>query len=238
MSIEQLVANYHPDQIGIDVVNQSRAVFLAGIMSAGKDALRDELLKSPDYYDVITHTTRPIRMNSGEIEHDGVNYHFVTSEQMSKLLEEHKMIEINHFGNNYYGTSVEEFRKANEQGLVVLENIDIHGVSSMYDIAPQNMTAIFVVPPSYETWIKRIVGRYGSVDSFNNEWQNRREITILELKNALNVPYYHFVINDDLNSAVEQINNIAHSSDSSANYDDHTARACAVNLLHAIRQMP
>lgn len=232
MIIEQLAKNYRPDQTGIDVVLKSKALFLAGIISAGKDALQDKLLKSPDYYQVITHTTRPPRANCGALEKDGVDYHFVSEPEMAELLNQHKMIEVNHFGNYFYGTSIGEFDNANIQNKIALENIDINGISSMYNIAPQNMTAIFIVPPDYNIWINRIKNRYGSLDSFNTEWQVRRDITICEFENALGASFYHFVINDNLEDTANLIDKIAHNEE----YSDSKARVCAKNLLNAIKQ--
>ena len=231
MTVEQLAEDYRPDQIGIDVVLKSKALFLAGIISAGKDALQDKLLKLPDYYQVITHTTRPPRVNCGILEKDGVDYHFVSEPEMAELLNQHKMIEVNHFGNYFYGTSIGEFDNANRQNKIALENIDVNGISSMYDIAPQNMTAIFIVPPDYNIWINRIKNRYGSLDSFNTEWQARRDITIRELENALSASFYHFVVNDNLMDAANLIDEIAHNDE----YSDSKARVCAKNLLNAIK---
>jgi len=236
MTVEQLAENYRPDQTGIDVVRKSRALFLAGIISAGKDALQDQLLESPDYYQVITHTTRPPRVNCGILEKDGVDYHFVSEAEMAELLNQHKMIEVNHFGNYFYGTNVDEFNNANSQNLIALENIDVNGISSMYGIAPQNITAIFIVPPDYNIWINRIKNRYGSLDLFNKEWQARRDITIREIENALSASFYHFVINDNLVDMTNLINKIVHNDSKILEYSDSEARVCAKNLLDAIKQ--
>jgi len=234
MEIDKLIANYKPDQIVIDVLNKCRIVFLAGIMSAGKDALQNELLKLPEYQAIVTHTTRLPRINNGLLEKDNVDYHFISQDQMEKLLIDKKMIEVNHFGNNFYGTNIEEFSNANTNDKIAICDIDIHGIAAMHDIAPNNVTAIFVVPPDYETWIQRIRKRYGSLDAFNIEWQNRREITINEIEYALNAEYYHFVINDDLNATVSEINEIVNHH-GFYNENDNRARLCAKKLLDEIR---
>jgi guanylate kinase len=234
MEIDQLIANYRPDQIVTDILRKSKIVFFTGIISAGKDALQNELIKSSEYYHIVTHTTRSPRINKGELEKDGIDYHFITRNQMAELLVEHKMVEVNHFGDNYYGTSIEEFKLANQNNKIAIGDIDIHGISAMQTIAPQNVVAIFVVPPDYNTWINRIKIRYDSLESFNREWQTRREITINELEYTLDVPYYHFLINDDLDLAVKTASRIVHAD--GINYEDSEARICAKKLLNDIKR--
>jgi len=235
MDIDQLAVNYRLDQAGIEVIRDSRMLFLIGVMSAGKDAIKNKLLDLSDYFSIITYTTRLPRINNGELEQDGVAYHFVSRDQMAKLLLEHQMVEINHFCDDYYSTSVNELRIANNQGKIAVGNVDINGVSMFHDIAPQNMTAIFVVPPSYDIWIQRVEKRYGSLDSFNKEWVMRRKTTIYELEFALSVPYYHFVINDDLEDTVELIDKISHSDKGTVGLVDDKARLVARDFLNAVK---
>lgn len=236
MSIERLAANYKIDQFGISIVRKSKTVFIVGIVSAGKDTMIKRLIESPDYHLVVTHTTRKPRVNNGVLEKDGVDYHFVSFDEMSELLKNHKMVEVNNFGGNYYGTSIAEIDNANKNNKIAISAIEVHGVSSFYDIAPNNTTAIFVVPPDYNTWIERIKNRYDSIETFENEWQTRREITINELEYVLGVPNYHFVINDNLDRAVKVADKIARHENDSFNRIDDEARLRARDLLDAIKQ--
>lgn len=236
MDIDQLAVNYRPDQTGVEVMRNSKMLFLIGVMSAGKDAIKNKLLDLSDYFSIITYTTRLPRINNGELEQDGVAYHFVSRDQIVNLLLEHQMIEINHFCDDYYSTSVDELRAANNQGKIAVGNVDINGVSMFHDIAPQNMTAVFIVPPSYEVWIQRVKKRYGSLDSFNQEWGIRRKTTIDELEFALSVPYYYFVINDDLGDTVELIDKISHSNNDAIRLGDDEARLIAQDFLNVIKK--
>ena len=236
MEIDQVISIYQPDQIGLQTVHESKIVFLAGIISAGKDTIKNKLLNSSEYHPIVTHTTRPPRINDGVLEQDGQAYHFVSCDQMRQLLLDHKMIEANHFGETYYGTSVKEFSDANMQNKIALTTIDINGISSFYNIAPHNVTAIFIIPPDYSTWLQRVQKRYASIDLFEKEWQARRDLSIAELEYALKVPYYHFVINDDLDHAVKVADKIAHSEDDVFCRGDDEARLRTRDFLDAIRQ--
>ncbi|PKL31912.1 hypothetical protein CVV43_00480 [Candidatus Saccharibacteria bacterium HGW-Saccharibacteria-1] len=236
MEIEKLASNYKIDQSGIDIVRASKTVFIVGITSAGKDTIVKRLLESPDYHLIVSHTTRQPRVNNGVMEQDGDDYHFVTQNQMKTLLTDHKMIEVNCFGGNYYGTSVGEFADANLENKIAISDIEVNGISSFYDIAPNSVTAIYIVPPDYETWLCRVQKRYESIELFERDWLVRREIAVNELEHVLSVSHYHFVINDDLNRAVKVTDKIAHREDNVFGRGDDEARLKARDLLDAIKQ--
>lgn len=235
MEIEQLASNYKIDQAGIDVIRQSRIAFLVGITSAGKDTIQKKLLSHDDYYSVVSHTTRQPRLNNGVIEQDGLSYHFVSFEVMAGLLQDHKMVEINKFGDNYYGASVKEFANANKLCKIAVTDMDVNGISVFYDIAPNNISAIFIVPPDYETWLDRIKKRYATLELFEADWRVRRDIAISELTHALSVPYYRFVINDDLDRAVKVVDKITREGSNSFGRGDDEARLRARDLLESIK---
>ncbi len=236
MDIEKLAKNYKVDQSGIDAVKRSRTAFIAGITSAGKDTIVGKLLDTGDYHRLISHTTRQPRINNGIPEKDGIDYHFVSVDQMSDLLLDHGLIEVNCFGGNYYGVSVAELEEANTNGKIATSDIDINGISSFYAINPDGTMAIFVVPPNYETWMMRNKRRYSSEELFQKDWLVRRDIAIHELETALNDQRYFFIINDDLDHAADLINKVAHRAVEVASCDDSVARNCAKLLLATIRQ--
>ncbi|MDK2899297.1 MAG: guanylate kinase [Patescibacteria group bacterium] len=236
MKIEQLATNYKINQSGIDVVRKAKTVFIVGITSAGKDTIVRRLLNSSDYRLIISHTTRQPRANNGVMEKDGQDYHFVSVDQMADLLANHKMIEVNCYGGNYYGVSVGELADASRDNKISISDIEVNGISSFYNIAPGSVTAIFIVPPDYETWQKRIRNRYESVELFNKDWNDRREIAINELEHVLSVPHYHFVINDDIDRAVKVADKIAHHENNIFGRGDDEARLRARDLLDAIKR--
>ncbi len=235
MEIEKLVENYVADDNGIKIARESRILILVGIMSAGKDAIKDDLLKRPEYSLILTHTTRPPRENNGKLEKDGVEYRFVSIGEMTELVKQHQMVEVNHFGDNYYGTSVNELHHTSYEGDIAVGNLDINGYLSFSRIAPESVTGVFIVPPDYNTWIERVKGRYGNLDQFNKEWESRRSITIAELEKALNITNLFFIINDDLKSAVELVDKIANHDENTLKLGDAEARACASRLLENIK---
>lgn len=61
--------------------------------------------------------------------------------------------------------------------------------------------AIFIVPPTYQTWIEEL-NDTKQKQIFQAEWQKRHQSSIEVANYALEVPYYHVIINDDLDDAV------------------------------------
>lgn len=61
-----------------------------GKSSSGKDTLYQMLKKELEFDSIVPYTTRPIR----EGETDGVEYHFVTEEEVAELEEAGKIIEL------------------------------------------------------------------------------------------------------------------------------------------------
>lgn len=232
--IEKLLETYTPSSTTVETIANTKIVLCVGIVAAGKDTVQRELEQLGGYRRIVTCTTRAPRINNGELEVDGVDYHYLSLDEMYRRIQDHEMIEVNKFGSNYYGAHIDEFTLAQQEELIALGDIDVNGIASFRKIAPESVTALFIVPPDYDTWRSRLRQRYTSEDVFNEEWQQRRDITIDELEHALAAPYYHFIINDDLERAVRVIDEIAHKPDE-FNLHDDDARQVAADLLTDIR---
>lgn len=232
--LDQLIARYSISDEAINVIRTTPIMLLVGITAAGKDTIQNKLLASGEYYPIVTHTTRARRMNNGVMERDGEHYHFVTTDVIQQMLERQEFIEVNRFGDNYYGTSVGEFIAAKHNGKVALGDIDVHGIASFRAISKDNIIPIFIVPPDYSTWRHRLDRRYQSKDELERELPKRLLAARQELEHALSVPYYHFIINDDLERAVRVVDEIAQSTNT-FNRHDTEARVRATDLLEAIQ---
>lgn len=233
MSIEDLAQQYQPGDEARTAVSMSNTLLLVGISGAGKDTIQSLLLERDEYHRIVTHTTRAPRRNDGILEQDGREYHFVSKDEMATLLRNKQMIEVNQYGDNFYGTSVDEFIDANHSKKIALANIDVNGIAAVRSLGGESVRALFVLPPSYEEWVNRLKNRYPDATSFDEVFSSRRGIAIDELAFALSVPYYHFIINDDLERAVRVIDEIAHKGDEFNRHDDE-ARLVARDLLEEI----
>ncbi|RLA01629.1 MAG: hypothetical protein DRQ47_07835 [Gammaproteobacteria bacterium] len=94
-------------------------ITLVGSTCSGKTTLKDQLLASGKYIEVISHTTRPMR--TGEV--DGETYHYVTQEQFDDM----EMLERISYNGNTYGGSVQEFEKGFDSGLIPVIIVEPNG---------------------------------------------------------------------------------------------------------------
>lgn len=111
-------------------------IILSGSSGSGKTTLCSRLLQAfPNLWRIITHTTRPPRIN----EVNGVDYCFDTKEHFTELEKQGKFIETVFFGGHYYGTHVELLdRLSSGQACIVIP--DIRGAQKIIARVPSAVT--------------------------------------------------------------------------------------------------
>lgn len=231
MSLENLIENYKPSEDAAQIIKSYKIALLVGISGAGKDTIKKGLLDLGGFGEIVSHTTRQPRENGGVLENNGVDYHFIDNTEAERMLEAGEFFEAKLVHGTVYGTAVAQIRQAAEQG-VAITDVDVQGVAE-YKAVSDNVVAIFVIPPSYEEWVRRLRLRYSSEADFQAEWPKRRNSAISELQKALEFPYYHCLINDDLGRAVTVASEIA-LRDDIFNRKDDEARLVARDLLDKI----
>lgn len=234
---ESLIAKveaYTPSSELIDEIIDTPILFVVGITGAGKDTIQQQLLDTyPGRYKyIVSHTTRAPRENNGLTERDGEDYHFVSFQTIDAMLDERKFVEakVVHF-DNIYGTSVAEIRAAKEQGKIGITDIEIKGVREYVNLG-MNIKPVFLMPPSYDTWMERLKSRYdGHIDL--PDLQKRMQTALVEIEHAMQQDYFYIVINDDLQKTVDLVNRIAHGEEVDPHYQK--AMNIAEEFLNAIR---
>ncbi len=139
----------------------------------------------------ISHTTRAPRTG----EENGVDYHFVDTDEFLHLKDQGDFIEWAEVHGNYYGTSVQSVLGLQAEGQDVVLDIDIQGARQVRKKLPES-SSIFIIPPSWEEQEKRLRGR-GTDDD---------ETIHLRLDNAKkelsDIDLYDFVVvNDTIDKA-------------------------------------
>jgi guanylate kinase len=233
-SLKTLIDHYEPSEQTIALVQATKITLLVGISGAGKDTIKKELLKKPDFRDIVSHTSRLPRANNHVLEVPDIDYHFINDETAEAMLVDHSFVEAKFVHGTVYGTSASELQLACNEHKIAITDIDVQGVAE-YKALSQDVVAIFILPPDYTTWRQRLSQRYESHEAFEAEWVKRRDSAIAELTHALEVPYYHFIVNQNIDHTVEVANEIAHKPDLFHRKDDE-ARLNARDLLEAIRQ--
>ena len=108
-----------------------KIIALCGKAGSGKDTvLKSVLSADPSLHEIISYTTRPKREN----EIDGVNYHFVTKEQIEQKILNNEMLEVAVFNDWIYGTAYDCLDKDRINiGVFNLDGIDFLKLSPHID---------------------------------------------------------------------------------------------------------
>ncbi len=231
--IEKLIREYQPSESVRQLVIQTKIVLLVGISGAGKDMTKQRLMQSSEFADIVSYTTRQPRQNKGIWEREGIDYNYIDEATAARLLESHAFVEAKFVHGTVYGTGVKQIQDIRDAGKIAVTDIDVQGVDEYKKLSP-GVVAIFLLPPNYQEWRRRLSVRYASQEEFDREWPKRYNSAIREITHALEVPYYHFVINDDIDETARIVRAIALKPDVYNRKDDE-ARLAARDLLEQLK---
>ncbi len=179
-----------------------RVLLVAGIAAAGKNSVIDELVKTKRYYFFISHTTRPPRVLVDGGREPASRYHYVNLDTMRQMIKRREFVEVKIVRHRYiYGTSIEELSKVRQSGLVGVTDLDVQGVAEYMRLGDR-VNAVFLLPPDYETWLKRLLRR-NRMDQ--DELKQQLRLAEAELETAISSGYYSFVVNDNLRQTVKAV---------------------------------
>lgn len=172
---------------------------VSGPSGSGKGTVCNKLMDRND--DVIFSVSTTTR-NPREGEVDGKNYFFIDENKFEEMVEKDEFLEHAKVHNNYYGTPRKFVIDEIEQGDIVLLEIDVQGALQVKENY-ENVVFVFLLPPSMEELENRIVNRgTESKEDIERRLKNAyKEINHIE-------HYDYFLINDDLDQAVLDIESI------------------------------
>ncbi len=237
MTLEEKIQNYQPSEAAKQLIQQAGIILLVGVSGAGKDTIKHKLLATGRYHHIVSHTTRAPRLNHDMMEISGVEYHFIDLPTAEKMIDNKGYIEANYYSGNVYGTSVAEIQLAQDEGKVAITDMEIQGVDEYMKIAPQTVKPIFILPPNYEIWQERLNQRYMNGSAIADDNIDKRLATSkIELEQGLAHDYFYFVINDDIDQAVQEIENIVQASGGASTYRSEEAKELARTLLAEVSE--
>ncbi len=209
------------------ILAKTELVILFGVFASGRNSIINQLVRGGKYHFIISDTTRPPKVRDGSLEQDGVQYHFRSEDQVLADLKNGEFLEAELIHNQQVsGISIRELERAMNSGKIAINEVDIEGARTIMSVKPDTKL-VFVVPPSYQEWIRRIKGREEMTEiEFNNRTRSAQAI----LQTALRDDRLFFVINDDINHAVRAIDDVAHAGVHSQEHSDR-AKAAAKELL-------
>jgi guanylate kinase len=195
---QDLLADYQLSKAALLTLTQTQLVLLVAPTSSGRNHLIRELLKTGDYYYIVSDTTRKPRTNDGVMEQSGVEYWFRNESEVLADIEQGKYLEAAVIHQQQVsGISIRELQKATDAGKIAITDAEIAGIDN----------AIKLKPDTLGIFVQRRVHHRG--DMHHKEYKRRMESAVSELTAALDRDYYKFVINDSVNDAVQQINTIS-----------------------------
>lgn len=197
---QQLLDSY---QIPVDnpVLSSVRLVLFYGATATGRDSIIAELVKTGDYYHLVSNTTRQPRVNNGVPEQSGVEYWFRTEEEMLNDLQAGKMLEAEIIHEQQVsGISLAELERAVQLDKIAITNVE-HNIINIIKAKP-DATAIMVLPPSFDEGLRRLKSR-GDVDP--SELHRRVATAKKVYQFGIDWNKFHYIVNDTLDSAVRQV---------------------------------
>lgn len=206
---DEVLRNYQYSDAAKKILADTKLVLLVGATASGRNTAIQELIKTGRYYFIVSDTTRPPRENNGVMERDGVEYFFRTEEEMLEEIKNGEFLEaeIIH-GRQVSGISMRELQKANQEGKIAVTDVDIGGIQNVIALKPDTV-AILMLPPSFEVWQRRIIGRG---DMPQDVYKSRLETAVRIFEAARDNPLLHFVINDTVADSARRIDELANGN--------------------------
>jgi guanylate kinase len=162
----------------------------------GKGTLISLLLERvPDLELSVSATTREPR----EGEQDGRDYHFLSTEEFERRIEEKDFLEFAAYSGNHYGTLRSEVEGRLEAGHSVVLEIEVQGAQQVRAAKPDSIQ-IFIAPPDPAVLRERLAGRGTDAAEAIDK---RLETAEIEL--ASRGDFDHLIVNDDLEVAIGEL---------------------------------
>ncbi len=171
-------------------------VVVAAPSGTGKTTVcREVVARDPAIEFSVSHTTRPQRPS----ERDGVDYHYVTSEEFQILVDAGAFLEWAVYNGNRYGTSWAALDEPLRCGRDLLLEIEVQGARQVRE-KRADARFIFLLPPTLASLRERLEHR-GSDDA--GAIATRLEIARRELEVGASFDYA--VVNDRLETCVDEV---------------------------------
>ncbi len=178
-------------------------IVLSSPSGAGKTTLTKLLSKNNNYSISVSHTTRKPR-NS---EIDSKDYYFVNQEKFKDLIKKNEFLEYAKVFNNLYGTTKSQVIDNLKNGQNVIFDIDWQGAKQIKEKGlGYKLITFFILPPSKDVLFKRLSNRDMKDKLIVEERMTQFNKDILHW-----VDYDYVVINDNLESCYNEVNNLIKS---------------------------
>lgn len=177
-------------------------VLLSGVSGAGKDTVKQELIKrNKNVESLPSYTDRAPRNN----DIPGVTYNFVTTQEFERMIEHGELYEYSKHHEHYYGTSKKLLNEKINNGTIIVKDIEVNGVENLLKILKNDLeiVTIFLKVPKEELR-KRLEAREDKQSPEEIELRLNR----LEYEESKIGMYDYVIKNDDLDRTLRIIEEI------------------------------
>jgi guanylate kinase len=169
---------------------------LSAPSGGGKTTIAKKLLQARDDLGYsVSATTRSKRPD----ERDGVDYHFLSRQEFERREKAGEFIESATYAGELYGTLKSEIERIFAQGRHAVLDVEIEGARQIRRNFP-NSLLLFVLPPSAEVLLNRLVGR-----NTEDPAVLRQRVMRAAEELAVVTEYDYAIVNEDLFAAVSQV---------------------------------
>lgn len=170
---------------------------LASPSGAGKSTLSRLLIEQDREIELSVSVTTRARRPS---EIDGVHYQFISKNRFQALRDHGELLEWAEVHGNFYGTPREAVEKAFEAGRDILFDIDWQGTVQVKEKLPEDVVAIFILPPSMAELEARLKRRAEDAPEVIAKRLLNARTEIAEWRR-----FDYVIVNDDLSRAYDDI---------------------------------
>lgn len=180
-------------------IRAGKLFVLSGPGGVGKSTISKALADHPNFWVSVSATTRTPRTG----ERDGVDYHYISSEEFDRRITNNEFLEWAEFAGNRYGTPASQVHEKLAAGLNVVLEIEIDGARQVRKSSP-NAKLVFIAPPSWEELVKRLETRGTDSDERRAE-----RLALAQEEMAAQNEFDYVMVNDRLERIVAELVSLA-----------------------------
>ncbi len=175
---------------------------VSGPSGAGKNSVIDRVMASlPNLVYSVSYTSRAPRQG----ERDGEDYVFVSEHEFVQRIEANDFLEHVLYLDDHYGTSKSQILGFVDRGLDVILNIEVKGARTLRQQTVPGLRIVYTfLTPSSHTELEARLRKRNTED----EAKIRRRLEVAEREMLALQEFDYLVINDDLDTAVQELASI------------------------------